>query len=132
MKVILLVLGAIIYRVASEILTFEKPGIPSVKHDGKSEKDHGHLPLSSLFSQSDRYKCLIEGKNNFCSTHDVEYLNNKFGATATQSHDSDHEILEQKNEHVTIVDSDQKNGVFGPRNQKVYLQLPRRAMYMVC
>ena len=131
MKPILYLLGAILCRVTAEILTFEKPGIPTPKDDGKSVEDHGHLPLSSLFSQSDRYKCLIEGNKNLCSTNDVEYLNTKFGVAATPNHDSGLKIQEQELEHIVVQQSEYKNDVFGPRNQQIHLQLPRRALYMV-
>ena len=124
-------LFSILTSAYAEVITFEKSGVPNIaKDDGKVDT---HLPLSSLFSQSDRYACLIEGKKEKCSKDDVNYMKNKLGegVTPQQTH-----VAEAPNSD-KIVDealSEMKRDgkvYFGPRYQPIHLHLPRRAMYQV-
>ena len=140
-RTLCVLLATILCNTDADILTFEKSGLPdhaTTKHDKNEES---HLPLSSLFSQSDRYKCLIEGKKELCTNDDVTYMKEKFGADVTQEqpHATQSSNVKTKAEQEYNDTPDVKNdGVregkeifYGPRFQPVHLHLPRKAMYRV-
>ncbi|XP_066929960.1 transmembrane prolyl 4-hydroxylase-like [Clytia hemisphaerica] len=120
-----------LFSIYAEVITFEKSGVPNLaKDDGNAET---HLPLSSLFSQSDRYACLIEGKKEKCSKDDVSYMKDKFGEDVTPLQ---YGVTKAPNSNKMVeetVSEMNKDGkvYFGPRYQPVHLYLPRKAMYQV-
>ena len=138
--------------IIADVITFEKSGLPAkhdpAKHAG-TEEEIQHLPLSSLFSQSDRYQCMIEGKRELCTEDDVNYMKdkfNKFGedftqeqprATQTQNVKTKVEQLESGegvNDELAVDDgiiTDRHHVIIGPRYQPIHLYLPRKPMYQV-
>ena len=138
----------------ADVITFEKSGLPTAKHDTEKhagvDEESQHLPLSSLFSQSDRYKCMIEGKRELCSEDDVIYMKDKFGADvtpeqsgATQSPNVKTKAEMQHKSEEGIIDglgiddddasriSGRNHVAIGPRYQPIHLHLPRKPMYRV-
>ena len=68
-------------------------------HHKQTTEAESHLPLSSLFAQSDKYKCLMKGRHLNCHEDDQEKDN-----------------------------SPPPKVYFGPRFQKIHLALPRREL----
>ena len=132
----------------ADIITFEKSGLPQAsqpdsggaKQDG-TDNEEMHLPLSSLFSQSDRYKCMIQGKKHLCTQDDHKYMREKFGDSdetldegaqkeSGPSQQPDTKV-EQEHYNSDIHTNKHIKPVIGPRYQPIHLHLPRKAMYQV-
>lgn len=132
--------------VFSEIIKFEKSGIVGIGKTATSTSSSSedsndktqHLPLSSLFSQSDKYKCLIEGKKELCTQDDIHYMEKKFGGQqSAPSNHGDRGMTNSPSGNKYSGDKkedehEKDNKIyFGPRYQPVHLALPRREMKKV-
>lgn len=135
--------------VFSKIIEFEKGGIAGMGqtsaggHQGSNADDDGvsHLPLSSLFSQSDKYKCLIEGNRELCTQDDLNYMKKKFGAKEMSSANAAGNVNTENsgigkgyNNNDVGADGHEegaKRRYFGPRYQPIHLALQKREIKKV-